>query len=138
MAKGRDNFEDDDGFFLTEPPDTSDSDPPQLVRRAAEPAVPEVDVRQPTEPSERGIYTQEGMIEDAFLTEARRSQRPAEKSLAELVASVIANPVVEEPADEPQAAEVHDESVMEAATAGGIADDEEEPRRLRAFALLGV
>jgi hypothetical protein len=136
MAKRRDIFEDDDGISGLGAPDIPDPEPP--IRRPAESAVPEVDVREPTEPSERGIYTPEGMIEDAFLTGARRAQRPAEKSLAELVASVMANPV-DEPANEPEAAEVQDEPVMEAAMVGGIADDEEaEPRRLKVFALLGV
>ncbi|HET8944043.1 MAG TPA: hypothetical protein VFO59_04615, partial [Dehalococcoidia bacterium] len=133
MAKRRDIFEDDDGISGMGAPDIADPEP-STFRRAAESAVPEVDVREPTEPSERGIYTQEGMIEDA-----RRAQRPAEKSLAELVASVMANPVAEdEPANEPEAAEVHDEFV-EAVVAGGIPDDDEaEPRRIRVFALLGV
>src|SRR5512134_1914278 len=60
MAKRRDIFEDDDGISGMGAPDIADPEP-TTFRRASESAVPEVDVREPTEPSERGIYTQEGM-----------------------------------------------------------------------------
>ena len=129
MSKQPRKSKKNDGASLTEARTKAKPRRAAPIRRAAEPHVPEVGVRETWEPYDRPIYTQEGMLEDAYLISSRRVRREPEKSLAELVASVTAKPVVEEPAHESVTSEPLNEPGMEAVrrtAPGGL------------FALLGV